>query len=174
MRNLKNKFLVLYSFLICVIGCQTVKVFEMKPDVAQELNVISIDSNRVVQECYFLNAEKENKWRHMYLLHMLNQYNEVITASYPITLDKQACTENLRKIDKIVKKDSKVRLCVREILKKDNSKDFTPDIVDFGPLGKHPSPYDFLTFDTICNSKDCVSISETWTYTCPGFNKISK
>lgn len=174
MKNSKNKFIFFCFFLICLVACQTTKLFEMKTDVAQELNVISINSNRVTQECYFLNAEKENRWRHMYLLHMLNQKNEVVTASYPITLDKEACHDHLTKVGKVLKREASVHICIRDILEKDSRKDSTPDIVDFGVLGKHPSPYDFLTFDTICNSKDCVSISETWTYTCPEFNQISK
>lgn len=168
MIQLKNEFIFCFIF-ISSFGCQTNKIFEMKTDVAKKLNTISIDSNRVIQECYFLNATEENNWRHSYLIHMLNQKDEVITATYPITLDKEACNEHLKKVEKILKKDSTVTLCIRDILEKDSRPDPIPEIVDFGSLGKFFSPYDFLTFDRICNSKDCVSISDTWLTTCPEF-----
>ncbi len=172
MKNSKNKFALIFSFGLIFSGCQTTKPFEIKVDKEKELNIISTGSNRVVQECYFLNAEKENKWRHTYLIHILDQKNEVITAMYPITLDKQAYTDHLKKVEKVLKQDGKVKLCVRDNLEKDNRTDPNGEIVDFGPLGKHSSPYGYLTFDRICNSKECVSISDTWTYTCPEYKSL--
>ena len=167
MRNLSCKSILFSLALSHLASCQTTSTFNMKADDKKVLNVITIDSNRLTQECYFLNAAKENNWRHSYLIHMLNQHNEVITAMYPITLDKEACGEHLKKVEKILLTAGKVKLCVRDKLDKDSRKDTTINkIIDFGPLGKHSSPYDYLTFDTICSSKTCVSISDTWTYTC--------
>jgi hypothetical protein len=104
----------------------------------KELYVVEIESKRLIHECYFMNAKEENNWRHQYSLNMLNEKNE-----------------------------SKVRLCLKgnlEIIKK---KKYDPGIYDYGSLGIHESPYYALTFDSICNSRECYSISDPWTYTCP-------
>ena len=151
-------------------SCQSVSVFEIKTFDKKELHVIEVDSNRIIQECYFMNAEKENNWRHQYILNILNDKNEIIQVFYPTNQDDQQCLHHLKKVEKILKKSPRMRLCVRDKLKIDDSK-ILPETHDFGPLGKHVSPYDALTFDTICNSSDCVSISDTWTYTCPEFLK---
>lgn len=170
MKNLKNNlvFLILVLFLN---ACQSTKNFEMKSDEKAELNIVEISTNRIIQECYFINAEKENNWRHQYILNMLNERNEVIPVFYPTNQGKTECLSHLKKVEKILKKESQVKLCVRGQLEKIASGNFPPEFYDFGPLGKHESPYYSLTFDTICNSKDCYSINETRTTTCPGFEK---
>ncbi len=168
MTNLKNNLLFLFLLLS---GCQTPKPFEIKSFEKEELHIVKVSSDRVKQECYFLNAEKENKWRHQYFLYILNNGNEVIAAMHPINQDDDQCRIQKTKIEKILKEDSKVTLCLRDVLIK-NSEKSTPDIyIDFGSYGKHSSSYTYLTLDTICNSKQCFSISETWTDTCPGVKK---
>lgn len=169
MKNLrKNSFFILI-FTTLIFSCQNVQTFKMKNH-EKEIHTVEIDSNRIIQECHFMNAEKENQWRHQYVLYMLDAKNEVIPVYYPTNQDKSTCSDQLKVIEKILKKESPVRLCVRDRLEKidDGS---APEIHSFGPLGKHESPYHGLTFDTICNSKKCYSISDTWTYTCPGFKK---
>jgi hypothetical protein len=136
-----------------------------------DLNIIEIDGNRVIQECYFMNAEKENNWRHQYILYMLDANDEVIPVYNPTNQDKAQCLAQFKKVEKVLKNVTRVRLCVRDKLEKitDGS---TPEVHDFGPLGKHESPYHALTFDTICNNlQKCYSISDTWTKTCPDFQK---
>lgn len=113
--------------------------------------------------------EKENDWRHQYSLNMLNNKNEVISAFYPTNQGKEECETHLKKVEKILQKQSRVKLCVRDKLEPIDNTKYPPEFHDFGILGKHESPYYSLTFDTICNSKDCYSISDTWTYTCPTF-----
>lgn len=152
-------------------SCQTHRPFEIKSYVKEELNVVNVSSDRVTQECYFVNAEKENKWRHQYFLYILNNDNEVVAAMHPINQDDDQCRIQKTKIEKILKADSKVTLCLRNLLKEDPDKITPNTVVDFAKLGKHTSPYNYLTFDTICNSKQCFSISDTWTDTCPGVNK---
>lgn len=170
MKKLKYNSLAFLIILILLSSCQSTQKFKMIAFEKEKINVVEIDSNRIIQECYFMNAEKENNWRHQYILNMLNQKNEVIPVFYPINQEKSVCLAHLKKVEKILTKEPRVRLCVRDQLEKilDGSE---PEVHDFGPLGKHESPYHALTFDTICNSKECYSISDTWTYTCPSFKK---
>ncbi|MBC7419113.1 MAG: hypothetical protein H7328_00145 [Bdellovibrio sp.] len=168
MANLRiNNFFLIN--VIFIASCQSSQNFKMVTLEKNELHTIEIASNRIVQECYFMNAEKENKWRYQYSLNMLNEKNEVVSAFYPTNQGKQECLAHLKKVEKILKAESKVRLCVRDKLKKMIDDDSDPEFHDFGNLGKHESPYYALTFDTICNSKKCYSISDTWTQTCPDF-----
>lgn len=162
------------TFLIAIqllASCQSKSNFEIISYEKKELHVVKVSSGRVVQQCYFLNAEKENNWRHQYLLHILNDKNEVITAMHPVNQDDDQCNTQMKKIAKILKQEPQVTLCLRDALEKESDAGITPDIQDFGSLGKHTSPYDYLTFDTICNSRQCYSISNTWTYTCPEVKK---
>ncbi len=171
MEKLKSNILIIILFFGITTGCQTHKVFEMKSDEKKELNVIRLRTNRIIHECYFLNAEKENQWRHQYLLNVLNEKGEVISIMYPTNQDIDSCNEHLKKVEKIFKSANEVKICARGILKKMVENNLIEEIYDYGALGKHTSPYYGLTFDTICNSKDCYSISDTWTYTCPDFKK---
>jgi hypothetical protein len=100
---------------------------------------------------------------------MLNEKNEVIPAFYPTNQGKKECLTHLKKVEKVLRKELRIRLCVRGQL--ETMVNNKSELYDFGPLGKHESPYYALTFDTICNSKECHSISDTWTNTCPGFAK---
>lgn len=169
MKSLKINNLFFLALVSFSCSCQSTQVFKMTTLEKEELHIVEIDTNRVIQECYFMNAEKENNWRYQYSLNMLNKNNEVVSAFYPTNQDKEECLVHLKKVEKILKKTSRVRLCVRDELEKKTSDNYKPQIHDFGDLGKHKSPYYALTFDTICNSKECYSISDTWTHTCPGF-----
>lgn len=160
--------------LIFSSSCQSTPGFKMNDLEKLKLYEIEVDSRRVIQECYFMNAEKENHWRHQYILYLLNEKNEAIPVFNPTNQDKDQCLAHLKKVEKVLKNADRVRLCVRDRLKKfPNPQDYPPEFHDFGRLGKHESPYHALTFDTICNSdsksKQCVSLSKTWTYTCPSF-----
>jgi hypothetical protein len=172
MQNLKVNKVLFWGLALLLTCCKSTQVFEMQNVGKNELSVIEVDSNRIIQECYFMNAEKENNWRHQYILNILNDKNEVIPVYYPVNQDDFYCLAHLKKVEKILKKSSRMKLCVRDKLEKITDYTVTPiEIHDFGSLGKHESPYHALTFDTICNSSDCVSISDTWIHTCPGFPK---
>jgi len=172
MKNLKtSNFFFLMAFVLLISGCRSTGSFKMKTLETTELHVIEINSNRIIQECYFMNAEKENNWRHQYSLNMLNEKNEAISVFYPTNQGKRECMAHLKKVEKILKNQTRVRLCVRDRLEKMIDNKSKPEIHDFGALGKHQSPYYALTLDTICNSKECYSLSDTWTTTCPDFKK---
>lgn len=159
MRNLKNNFLILLIF--ASLGCTTQKIFEIKSFPSSngydDFHAITVSSNRISQKCLFLNAEDENKWRHQYMMYVLNDKDEVLPVMYSIHQEKSVCLEHLKKIEKIIKKDSQVKLCVKDKLKTDAS-DST--LYDFGAFGKHSARYDLLTFDSICNSSDCYSYNQ--------------
>jgi hypothetical protein len=171
MKNSKKNNSILLAYIALICGCQSTQSFKMTSFEKEELNVVEIDRNRIIQECYFMNAEKENNWRHQYVLYMLNKKNEAIPVFYPTNQGKQECMTHLKKVEKILKNQSHVKLCVRDRLEKMVNNKTDPEFHDFGALGKYESPYYALTFDTICNSKECYSISDTWTTTCPSFNK---
>ncbi len=170
MQNLRLNGVLLVVILFLT-GCQTPGGFKMTDFEKEELHIVEVDRNRVTQKCYFLNAEKENNWRHLYALHMLNDRKEVISVYYPITQGKHECREHLKKVEKVLKNQSSVKLCVRDRLERVTKPLPKPEFYDFEALGKHESPYAGLTFDTICNTKECVSISDTGTTTCPDFIK---
>lgn len=168
MKNL-SRIELLLIFFIFLSSCQSTQRFRMTTLEKNEFHIIETDSNRIIQECYFMNAEKENNWRHQYSLNILNNKNEVISAFYPTNQGKEECQTHFKKVEHILKNHTRVRLCLRDKLENMSGNDYIPQIHDFGPLGKYVSPYFALTFDSICNSKECYSISETWTNTCPGF-----
>jgi hypothetical protein len=170
MRN-KNLNKVLFaSIFLTILGCQATRGFQMTKLKNQELNVVSVDTRRIIHECYFLNAEKENQWRHQYVLYMLNENNEAIPVFYPINQDKDQCMSHLNKVARVLKNQNQVKLCVRGTLQKMVEPEVKLMDHDFGPLGRHKSPYNALIFDTICDSKECFSIRDTWTHTCPDLN----
>lgn len=171
MKNSKRNNSVFLLFIVLLSSCQSTHSFKMTSFEKEELNIVEIDRNRIIQECHFMNAEKENNWRHQYVLYMLNKKNEAIPVFYPTNQGKQECMTHLKKVEKILKNQSHVKLCVRDRLEKIVDDEPYHDVHNFGALGKHKSPYAALTFDTICNSKECFSISDTWTSTCPGFKK---
>lgn len=171
MKNSKRGNTVFFVFIALICGCQSIHSFKLTTLEKEELNVVEIDRNRVIQECYFMNAEKENNWRHQYILYMLNEKNEAIPVFYPTNQGKAECIGHLKEVEKILKDQSRIRLCVRGRLEKMMSKKSDSETHDFGSLGKHESPFYALTFDTICNVKECYSISDTWIYTCPGFER---
>jgi hypothetical protein len=170
MKNLKTD--LLYIFCIIFMGCQNTKVFEIKtyPDGGgvNDLQIVNVDTDRIKHECYFMNAEAENNWRHQYVMYILNDENHVIPVLFPTNQGDVECLAHLKKVEKIFKYEAKVSMCLRTEYKRDLMK---KDVQDFGKLGKYVNGYDPLTFDSICNSKDCYSINETWTNTCPGFEK---
>lgn len=169
MKNLNENNILLLILATLISGCQSPPNFKMKSYEKEELHLVEINSNRVIQECYFMNAEKENNWRYQYTLYLLNDKNEVIPVFYPINQGKAECMAHFKKIEKILKQESRVRFCVRDVLENRTDKETILMSHDFGTLGKYKSTYHALTFDTICNSKECFSISDTWTRTCPDF-----
>jgi hypothetical protein len=173
MKNLKNSLF----FMACALtfGCQTSKVFEIKTHLDKDgsgrlsdLQVVSINSDRIRHECYFMNAETENNWRHQYFMYILNDKNEVISAMYPTNQDDEDCLSHLKKVEKVFKKVSKVKMCLRGEYKKISELN---ELYDFGQLGQHKESYSPMNFDSICSEKECYSVNETWTKTCPGFVK---
>jgi hypothetical protein len=126
------------------------------------------DTLKIIQD---LNGEAkaENSCRHHYYMYILDDKNNVFKAQYPTDQDIDSCMDHLKKIEKIFKNFDTVTMCIRgDINKKD------PDLkrlVDFKQLGKHSGGGQLLDFDSICNSKGCYSINETWIDTCPGFLK---
>lgn len=159
MKNLKNNLLLLLSFTS--LGCATQKIFEISSfpsaDGYDDFHSITVNSNRISQMCLFLDAEDENKWRHQYMMYVLDNNDEVIPVVYTIHQEKSICLAHLKKIEKIIKNDPQVKLCVKDKLTA-NVSDRT--LYDFGSLGKHYARYDLLTFDSICNSIDCYNYNQ--------------
>ena len=174
MANLKNKIILILSFSL-LFSCQSKKVFEIKTQNngggLSDLQTVIVNSNRIIHECYFLNAESENKWRHQYFMYILDDQNRVVSVMNPTNQGDEECLDHLKKVEKILKKSEKVKMCLRDELIKDNS---SLELHDFGKLGKHADFYDTLYFDSICNAKECFSINETWTNTCSGFKKNTR
>ncbi len=171
MQSSKKISWVLHLFLAMTTSCQTTGLFRMKTLGDKELHIVDVESNRIIHKCHFMNAEKENNWRHQYALYILNDLNEVIPVLYPTNQDDSQCLAHKKKVTKILQNGPRIKLCLRGDLETTTEKNVIKEVHDFGKLGKHKSPYYSLTFDTICNSKDCYSISDTWTYTCPDFGK---
>lgn len=172
MENLKSK-LFLFAFFLLITDCVSQNKFEIKklptnPDY-EDLHIVKTQPDRIIQECLFLDAEAENKWRHQYSMYILNDKNEVIPVMYSIHLEKSVCLEHSKEVEKILNNTSDVTLCLRDKFKKDSD---NLEKQDFGKLGSHQVKYKSLTFDSICNSKNCYGVSETFTTTCPGFKKF--
>lgn len=171
MANSKNS---IYSFFVIffLFSCKTKNVFEINSfdtkTSASNLHILTVTSNHVKQECIFLNAEAENKWRHQYVMYILNNNDEVIPVMYYIHQEKSVCLEHLKKIETILNKHPNVKMCLRDTLTKDLTSN---EMQDFGVLGKHRVAFEALTFDSICASKECYSVNDSWTETCPGFEK---
>lgn len=175
MQKIKTR-ITLVGFILLSIGCNTSPKYNLKTysetDKYFDLNVITLDSRRIIHECMDFEAKAENSWRHHYYMYFLDNENNVFKAQYPTDQDIDSCTEHLKKIEKIFKSAGTVKMCIRgEINKIGNHQD---RIFDFKELGKHSGGGRLLDFDSICNSKDCYSINETWVNTCPGFDKHSR
>lgn len=171
MKHLLNRTFIVF-LCILIFGCQSVfetKTFQIKD---QELHVIEITTDRVMQQCLFLNAEGDGKWRHQYLMFLLSNKNEVLEVADPLNMDQESCLRQLSKIEQILKSTSRVSVCIRdEFKKKRTPSDSWAERVDFGTLGSYSVEYESFTTDTICNSKECYGDNSTYTYTCPGFSK---
>lgn len=175
---LKNRLLFPLAFYLFFSGCQSTKSFNLTtiPEVKQsnpnELHIINVNSNRVRQKCLFFNAEAENNWRYQYFMYVLNNKNEVLEIMESTNQDKETCYSQIRTIEKILKFEPSVKICVRDELKK-MSKDpgVQVESIQFGSLGSHDVFYESLTLDSICNSKKCLSKNDVWVNTCPGFVK---
>jgi hypothetical protein len=105
MWNLRSK-LVLSSLFIC--ACQSTNHFNLVTFHTGDgdLHVIEVKSNRVRQECLFLNAEAENIWRHQYLMYVLNDKNEILEIMQPTHQDKDSCNTRAREIEKLLRSES--------------------------------------------------------------------
>ena len=68
--------------------------------------------------CFFLNAEEENRWRHQYVMYLLNNQKEVVEVLHLVNQDKSGCLSQLKEVSKVLKKASVVNLCLRGQLKK--------------------------------------------------------
>jgi len=117
MLNLRSN-LLLICLLIC--ACQSTNHFKLKTfhTSGDDLHVIEVKSDRVRQECLFFNAEAENNWRYQYLMYVLNDKNEMLEIMQPTHQDKDSCYSQVREIEKLLRSESQVRLCVRDKLKK--------------------------------------------------------
>lgn len=161
----KNNYFIF--FFLFILGCQSASVFNLKTvsdgenNRAYDQHIIYVKSNRVQQECLFYDAEAENKWRHQYLMYILNDKNEVLPIMYAINQEGGICKEQLKKIQKILKQDEYVKVCADSNLKKRSADESDNDRVDFGQLGKHKVSYEALFFDGICNSKGCFIYKNT-------------
>jgi len=167
MKNLKISLL-----LICLHSCQTHKVFNIQTTPRtkgfEELHVIKIKSDRIIQDCYFFNAEDENNWRHQYSMYILNDKEEGLHLMQPTNQDGDTCKQQLKKISHIINAEPYVSICARNNLEIENK---INRITDFGKLGNHRIIYKQLDLDSICNSKECFSNNQVWVNTCPGFVK---
>lgn len=174
MINLKNSFT---AALICIFnfGCHSTGNYKIQTVHIKslEFQVIKVSSNRISQRCLFLDAEAENNWRHQYLLFVLNDKNEALEIAHAHNTDIESCKKHIVGVEKILKSDSHINLCVRDELKRKKSSDDVSweDKADFGPLGVQKVRYRTLTLDTICNSNKCYGDNSAYTYTCPGFVK---
>lgn len=169
MTYLKNS-LFFAAILFISVSCTTHNSpnefsIEIFPDKSQNLNTITVSADHIQQKCVFLNAEAENKWRHQYMMYILDDKNEVIPIVHVVNQDKATCEDQIKKIKKILNKADQVKICVRDKFEKDNS---SPEEIDFGKLGKHSTEYSYLWFQSICNNKDCYSY-DVFTNICPGF-----
>lgn len=169
MLNLKNS-LLLTTFLY--LSCVTRAPFEISSSLNQktseDFHVVKVSANHIRQECVFLDAEDENKWRHQYMMYILNDQNEVIEVLHSINQAKSVCKSQMNEVSKILKRSLVVTLCLRGKLEKDLT---NSEFQVFEHSKKFPVRYSFLTFDSVCNSKDCFSVNDAWKYTCPGFVK---
>jgi hypothetical protein len=169
MAKLKNN-LIFQILSLIISGCGSNPTYEIKtypPNKYTQFHVLNIDSRRITHECLFFNAKDDQNWRHHYYMHILNDKNEVMTVDYPTDQDIDDCTEHLKKVEKIFKKSTTVKMCIRGEFNKEYA---NPDkIIDYKDLGKHAETYHLSELDTICNTTQCYSINETWINTCPGF-----
>lgn len=171
--RLKNKVIVV---LLCIfnLGCQSASVYKIQTYRIKDLDfqVIQISPDRIQQKCLFLNAEEGNEWRHQYLMFILGNRNEVLEIAAPHNTDKESCQEKIAAIKKMLRFESKIRVCVRDGLKQKTAKDGSwEEAADFGSKGVHKISHASMSFDTICNSRECYGDNSAYTYTCPGFVK---
>jgi len=118
-----------------------------------------------------MNAEGDNSWRHQYLMYVLTDKREVLEIMESTHIDGDSCRSQFRAVEKILKAEPHVKICVRDELRESQVPDVQKELVLFGSLGNHKVTQEGLTFDTICNSKKCVGDNSAWVDTCPGFIK---
>lgn len=166
-----NLFLLLFTTLVS--ACQSTRVFRMETFQNQngDLHIIHTNSDHVRQRCLFLNAEKENNWRHQYFIYVLNDKNEVLEIMKSTHTDGDFCRSQVHSIEKVLREEPQAKICVRDEVKKIHGPETQKELISFGPLGEHKVTYEGLTFDSICNSKKCVGNNSAWIDTCPGFAK---
>ena len=150
-------------------SCITRSVFEIdsfeKYEGEDDLHIITVDSDRIKQECVFLDAEAENKWRHQYMMYVLNSKLEVIPIIYSLHQEKSVCLAHLKKVEKVLTKNVQVEICAKDKFHIYPTSEERSQ--DFGKLGKHHVRYDYLTFDSICSSKECYRVNDAGTKSCP-------
>lgn len=168
MKNLKNSF-ILSLIGPLIFGCQTSRVFQMEN--FEDLHVITTQSERLRQQCVYLNAEAENKWRHQYSMYILDNKNQVLEVMQSTHMDKDSCYSQMQEVEKLLKRDPVVKVCVRDKLERVDAANIQNELISFGSLGSHQPSYKPLTLDSICNSKKCIGDNSAWIQTCPGFVK---
>lgn len=110
MTCLRNRTLLILLFWLSIsYATQNEKKFSIysfpsKHDL-DAFQIVTVSSDRILQKCIFLNAEAENKWRHLYFIFILNDKNEAIQVMYPLDVDISTCVALKKKIKQIYKKD---------------------------------------------------------------------
>jgi hypothetical protein len=173
MATSKNKICLIY-FSLFLVGCQTFNLnTHQSPDgdSDRDLHTVHVTSNRVRQECGFLDASDENHWRHQYVMYILNEKNEVFEIMHPINQVRETCEANKKRIEKILSSDLVVKICLREgLVGSERDKEVDYNYVDFGKLGRHLIKFEGLEFDSICNLKECFRNEHFYPLeNCPGF-----
>lgn len=172
MQNLRNSLFLLF---ICslISACQSTKAFRLEtfPDSKGDLHIIQANSNHIQQKCLFMNAEGDNNWRYQYFMYALSEKHEVLEIMNSTHIDGDSCRSKFRAVEKVLKAEPRVKICVRDELRKSQVPDSQKELILFGSLGQHRVTHEGLTFDTICNSKKCVGDNSAWIDTCPGFVK---
>ena len=81
MEYLKNSLLLIA--LMCL-SCVTKKTFDITStngkNGSENFHVVTTSSSHIMQECVFLNAEDENRWRHQYVMYVLNDQKEILNS----------------------------------------------------------------------------------------------
>lgn len=156
-----------------LMGCQSTNSFRMEsiPDPGGNLTVIHTASARIRQECVFLDAEGDNSWRHLYIMYVLNDRNEVLEVFNWNHVDLDYCRRVVRETEKLLRDEPQVRICSRFDPKPLEGPEARDKTISFGALGRHPVTHGRLVLDSICNSQSCVGDNGRWKNTCPGFVK---
>lgn len=169
MKFSKSSHLLILAWAAVALGCQSTQGFRLTSLGYDEIHVVETATNRVVHECYFVNAAAENNWRYQYFLYLLDEKNRVIPVLYPTNQGDVECKAHLKKVEKILARATHVKLCLHDRLRASNDPRDHNQSVNFGELGIHTWSYEGLTFDRICDAKECYALQDVFSSTCPTF-----